>query len=86
MAELTRYSDEDLKELNTFKKNTLNKVLIFGLVFLLLCCKSENKKSIDNVAFVNDSILFYYIASLDNKLPIAQKKQAINKSSYLICF
>tara|TARA_R110000868_G_scaffold36471_10_gene129610 strand:+ start:3062 stop:4993 length:1932 start_codon:yes stop_codon:yes gene_type:complete len=61
----------------------LNKVLIFGLVFLLLCCKSENKKSIDNVAFVNDSILFYYIASLDNKLPIAQKKQAINKSFFL---
>lgn len=66
--------------LNTFKKNFLNKILVFGLVFLFLSCKSENKNEKDNEAHTNDSIQFYYYASLDNKVPAAQKKQAINKS------
>lgn len=69
--------------LDTFKKNILNKILVFGLVFLFLSCKSENKNNKDNATYTNDSIQFYYYASLDNKLPIAQKKQAINKSFLL---
>lgn len=69
--------------LDTFKKNILNKILVFGLVYFFLSCKSENKNDKDNATYTNDSIQFYYYASLDNKLSIAQKKQAINKSFLL---